>query len=100
MTALVIFFIVGVLSLDWPWRALMPPAIYLLIHVAEGEMITPLLLARRFTLNPVLVILSLLFWHTIWGIPGALLAVPLLAMIKILCDRVEPLNPIGHIIGS
>jgi predicted PurR-regulated permease PerM len=35
-----------------------------------------------------------------WGIPGAILAVPLLAIIKILCDRVEALKPVGHIIGS
>ena len=74
--------------------------IYLLIHVAEGETITPMLLARRFTLNPLLVIVSLFFWHTIWGIPGAFLAVPLLAILKIVCDHVEPLRPLGHVIGS
>ena len=45
-------------------------------------------------------IVSLFFWHAIWGIPGAFLAVPLLATFKILCDRVEPLQPLGHIIGS
>jgi len=59
-----------------------------------------MLLAKRFTLNPVLVIISLFLWHTIWGIPGALLAVPLLAIFKIVADRLEPLKPIGHIIGS
>jgi predicted PurR-regulated permease PerM len=59
-----------------------------------------MLLARRFTLNPVLVIGSLFFWHSVWGIPGAFLAVPLLAMLKILADRIEPLKPIGHIIGA
>jgi predicted PurR-regulated permease PerM len=57
-------------------------------------------LAKRFTLNPVLVIVSLFFWYAVWGVPGALLAVPLLAMFKILCDRVELLQPVGHIIGS
>jgi predicted PurR-regulated permease PerM len=100
MTGVVIFFVAGVVSFDWPWYALIPAGIYLLIHIAEGETITPMLLARRFTLNPVLVILSLFFWHTIWGIPGALLAVPLLAIFKIVADRIEPLKPIGHIIGS
>ena len=54
----------------------------------------------RFTLNPVLVIVSLFFWHAIWGIPGALLAVPILAVAKIVCDRLDPLQPIGHIIGA
>jgi predicted PurR-regulated permease PerM len=100
MTGVVIFFVAGIVSFDWPWYALVPAGIYLLIHIAEGETITPMLLARRFTLNPVLVIVSLFFWHTIWGIPGALLAVPLLAIFKIIADRIDPLKPIGHIIGS
>jgi predicted PurR-regulated permease PerM len=64
-------------TLDWPWQALLPAACYTMIHIAEGEIITPMLLAKRFTLNPVLVIISLFFWHFVWGIPGALLAVPL-----------------------
>jgi predicted PurR-regulated permease PerM len=100
MTGVVIFFVAGAVSFDWPWYALIPAGIYLVIHIAEGETITPMLLAKRFTLNPVLVILSLFFWHMIWGIPGALLAVPLLAIFKIVADRIDPLKPIGHIIGS
>lgn len=100
LTGVVIFFVAGVLTLSWPWYALLPAGIYLLIHIVEGETITPMLLAKRFTLNPVLVIVSLFFWHAIWGIPGALLAVPLLAMFKILCDHVDPLKPVGHVIGA
>jgi hypothetical protein len=52
-----------------------------------------MLLARRFTLNPVLVIISR-FW--MWGIPGAILSVPMLAITKIICDRVRPLAAFGH----
>jgi predicted PurR-regulated permease PerM len=100
MTGVVIFFLVGIVTFDWPWYGFVPAGIYLLIHIAEGETITPMLLAKRFTLNPVLVIISLFLWYTIWGIPGALLAVPLLAIFKIVADRIEPLKPIGHIIGS
>jgi predicted PurR-regulated permease PerM len=100
LTAIAIFFLAGVVAFEWPWYALVPAGIYLMIHIAEGETITPMLLARRFTLNPVLVIISLFFWHAIWGIPGALLAVPLLAMFKIIADRIEPLKPIGHMIGA
>jgi predicted PurR-regulated permease PerM len=47
--------------------------LYLLIHLPEGETVTPMLLARRFTINPVLVILSLVFWYWMWGVPGAVL---------------------------
>jgi len=100
LTGIGIFLVAGTVTLDWPWQALLPAACYTMIHIAEGEIITPMLLAKRFTLNPVLVIISLFFWHFVWGIPGALLAVPLLAMFKIICDRVEPLKPVGHIVGA
>jgi predicted PurR-regulated permease PerM len=100
LTGVGIFLIAGIITLDGPWIALLPAAVYLLIHIAEGETITPMLLANRFKLNPVLVIVSLFFWHAMWGIPGALLAVPLLAMFKILCDHVEALKPAAHIIGA
>ena len=100
LTGIGIFLVAGIVTLEWPWQALLPAACYAMIHIAEGEIITPMLLAKRFTLNPVLVIISLFFWHFLWGIPGALLAVPLLAMFKIICDRVEPLKPVGHIIGA
>jgi predicted PurR-regulated permease PerM len=92
----VIFLLVGMLSFDSLWWALLPPALYFGIHLLEGETLTPMLLARRFTLNPVLVILSLVFWFWMWGVPGAILAVPLLAILKIICDRLRPLKALGH----
>ncbi|MDQ0472453.1 AI-2E family transporter [Labrys wisconsinensis] len=93
---IVLFFFAGLLTMDGFWPALMPAGLYLGIHLVEGEMITPMLLARRFTLNPVLVIISLIFWFWMWGAPGAILAVPLLAVAKIICDGIRPLNAIGH----
>jgi predicted PurR-regulated permease PerM len=94
----VVFLLAGMLSSDSLWWALLPPALYFGIHLIEGETLTPLLLARRFTLNPVLVILSLVFWFWMWGVPGAILAVPMLAILKIVCDRVRPLKAMGHIL--
>lgn len=76
--------------------ALLPAAFYLFVHMVEGSLLTPWLLARRFTLNPVLVILSLVFWSWMWGVPGAILAMPMLAITKIICDRIQPLMPLGH----
>jgi predicted PurR-regulated permease PerM len=92
----VMFVFVGMLSFDDLGWALLPAVVYLCIHMLEGEYITPMLLAKRFTLNPVLVILSLLFWYWMWGVPGAILAVPILAITKIVCDRVRPLTAFGH----
>ena len=91
-----IFVLVGMLSFESLWWALLPPALYLGIHLVEGETLTPMLLARRFTLNPVLIILSLVFWFWMWGVPGAILAVPMLAMLKIISDRLRPLKALGH----
>jgi len=91
-----LFLFAGLLTIDPLWQALLPAGLYLLIHLLEGEAITPMLLARRFTLNPVLVIISLIFWFWMWGVPGAILAVPMLAIAKIICDGVRPLNPLGH----
>ena len=92
----VIFLLAGMLSFDSLWFALLPPALYFGIHLIEGETLTPMLVARRFTLNPVLVILSLLFWFWMWGVPGAILSVPMLAIVKIIADRVRPLKALGH----
>jgi len=91
-----IFLLAGLLSFDSLWWALLPPALYLGIHLVEGETLTPMLLARRFTLNPVLVILALVFWFWMWGVPGAILAVPMPAIVKIVCDRVRSLKTLGH----
>ena len=91
-----IFLLAGILSFDTLLWALLPPGLYLGIHLVEGETLTPMLLARRFTLNPVLVILALVFWFWMWGVPGAILAVPLLAIVKIVCDRVRSLKILGH----
>lgn len=91
-----LFALVGLLSFESLGAALLPAGLYLLIHVIEGEIITPLVVARRLTLNPVLVILSLIFWYWMWGVPGAILAVPILAITKITCDRIRPLMAIGH----
>jgi predicted PurR-regulated permease PerM len=93
------FFIAGLVTLDPLWLAFVPAGLYILIHVAEGETITPMLLARRFTVNPVLVMIGVFFWYWMWGVVGAILATPLLAITKIVCDRIEPLQPVGHFIG-
>lgn len=94
-----IIVLVGLASFPDLWGALMPAAGYLVIHLLEGEYVTPMVLARRFTLNPVLVVLTLIFWYWMWGIPGAILGVPMLAITKIVCDRVRPLAALGHFLG-
>jgi predicted PurR-regulated permease PerM len=96
LTGVVLFILVGALSLGVHWAALLPPVLYFGIHVIEGETITPLLMARRFTINPVAVVLALVFWYWLGGILGAVLAVPMLAIAKIICDDIPPLRAFGH----
>jgi predicted PurR-regulated permease PerM len=100
VTGVAIFVFAGLLSIEGTLAAFLPAGAYLLIHLIEGEIVTPMLLARRFTLNPVLVILSLIFWFWAWGVAGAILAVPMLAIFKIVCDGIKPLNPIGHFLEA
>lgn len=100
LTGVVVYFCVALISFPSFLMSLLPPAIYLCIHILEGETITPMLLAKRFTLNPVLVMASLLFWDWMWGIGGAFLSVPMLAVFKIFCDHIGALTPIGHVLGG
>ena len=98
MIGVITFLFAGLLSIDTLWVAFLPAGLYLAIHMIEGETVTPMLLARRFTINPVLVIVALVFWYWMWGVPGAILATPMLAVIKIVCDRVQSLSAFGHFI--
>ena len=100
MVALVLFLMASVVSLGVTWWAVLPVGLYFLIHVVEGELVTPMLMARRFTINPVAVILALLFWYWMWGVPGAILAVPMLAITKIVCDDIRPLRAFGHFLEN
>lgn len=80
--------------------ALLVPAAFLAFTMTMGTFVSPLIMGRRLTLNPVVIFLGLSFWGWLWGIPGALLAVPMLAMFKIFCDHIQPLAPIGEFLGN
>ncbi len=90
---------VGFLTFDTFWQAVLPPASYLLLHTLEANLITPVLLGRRFTLNPVVIFVSLIFWMWLWGVPGALLSVPILVSIKVICDRVPAMSPVSELLS-
>jgi predicted PurR-regulated permease PerM len=91
---------VGFLTFDTLGKGLLPPAWYLLLHLLEANLITPVLLGRRFTLNPVVIFVSLIFWTWLWGIPGALLSVPILVSIKVISDRVPSMSHVSELLTS
>jgi len=98
IVGMAVFLMASVLTFGVTWWALLPVGLYFGIHVLEGEFMTPIVLARRFTINPVAVILGLLFWYWMWGVPGAILAFPMLAITKAVCDNLLPLRAFGHLL--
>jgi len=87
-------------TFDAVGHALLVPAAFLAINLLQSQVITPLLFSRRLTLNPVALFVGLAFWWWIWGVPGAFVAVPLMATFKIFCDHIDALAPIGEFLGQ
>lgn len=92
--------IVGLLTFDELWRGLLVPGVFYVITAIEGYVVTPMVLGMRLKLHPVVIILSVMFWGWLWGVLGALLAVPLLVVLKTFCDRVESLQAFGEFLGE
>lgn len=78
---------------------LLPAVVFLLLHVAESQFVTPLLLGRKLLINPLVVIAGVLVGATAWGIGGAFLAVPILTSVKIALDAHPTLRPWGQVLG-
>ncbi len=99
LTGIICMTIGAVLSFDTFGYALIFPAVYLGFGVLEGSFITPLVMGRSLTLNPVIILLSLTFWGWMWGIVGIILAVPILAAFKIFCAHIEPMEPLAEFLS-
>jgi predicted PurR-regulated permease PerM len=81
-------------------RALLVPGAFLALNLVESNLVTPMIYGNRMRLNTVAVFIGLVFWWYIWGVPGAILAVPMMAAFKIACDHIESLSPIGEFLGT
>jgi predicted PurR-regulated permease PerM len=82
------------------WQASTAALASLGITTIEGMVITPLLISRMASMNPVAVFLGLVFWGWLWGVVGMLLAVPLMMVMKAIADRVEDLKPLAELLGE
>ena len=96
----VVIGLAALLAFDDIWWAMLVPAVFFVLNCLEGYVITPVIMGRRFTLDPALLFVGLLFWWYVWGTPGALLAVPMMVAFKIFCERVESLQPIAAFLGE
>ena len=77
-----LLFFGGLMVFPDAWAALLPPAIFISLHLVEANFITPMIVGKRLTISPLAILISLSFWSWVWGTTGALLAVPLLIIVK------------------
>jgi predicted PurR-regulated permease PerM len=87
-------------AFDETGRAVLAPMVFLTLTTIEGYFITPMILGRTFTLNPVAILMGMVLWGWIWGVPGTLLSVPILVVFKVICDRVDSLSAVGEFLGG
>jgi len=87
-------------SIDSLAKALVAPAVFLAIHLTESNVITPFALGRHLPLNTVAIFLGLLFFGWMWGIPGAVLAVPLAVCVRLVCDYVPSVAHVGELLDN
>ena len=99
LTGIICMTIGAALSFDSLEYAFVFPAVYLSFGILEGSFITPWIMGRSLTLNPVIILLSLTFWGWMWGIVGIILAVPILAAFKILCAHIKPMEPLAEFLS-
>jgi len=95
----VILGVAGLATFEQLGHALLVPGSFLIVNLIWANFVSPSLIGHRLALNPVAILIGLAFWFWIWGIPGAFIAVPLLATFKICCDHVDALAPVGEFLG-
>ena len=76
----------GLMTFSDPWTASLPPLLFIGLHLIEANVVTPTIVGRRLTINPLLILVALSFWGWVWGTVGAVLAVPLLIIVHTVLD--------------
>lgn len=92
--------IVAVLTFDNIGHAALAPAIYLVVHMIADNFVMPSILGRQLTLNPVAIVVSIILWGWLWGVPGALMAGPILITVKVLGDSIISMATIAELLGG
>ncbi len=100
LTNLATIAVVALLSFDSVQQAMIPPILFVACIIIEGQFVTPAILGRRLELNSVAIFITLALWSWLWGIVGAILAVPMLVSVKVLCDHFEGLSSFGEFLSA
>jgi len=90
----------GLLAFDTVSMGLLPALVYFGLHLLEANFITPCILGHRFTLNPVVIFVALIFFLWLWGVAGTLLAVPILTTAKAMCERIPALSTVDEFLSK
>jgi predicted PurR-regulated permease PerM len=88
------------LAFDDTWRALLTPGVFYSLTVVEGSLVTPLIMGRRLTLNPVIVLVWVALWSWMWGVVGAFIALPMLAALRIVAIKSQSMSALGEILSA
>jgi predicted PurR-regulated permease PerM len=97
---LIILTIVAILTFDNIGDALLVPGVFSVLVILEGQILTPIIIGRNLTLHPVTVFIAMLLWGWLWGVVGALMAVPILMTFRIACNHVRSLAPVGEFLSG
>ena len=100
LVTVIVLLLASLMTFETLGRILAAPIAYSVINLIETNLVTPMVVERWLSLNAVVSFVGVLFFWTILGLPGALLAVPILVVFKILCDNVESLKTIGAFLGK
>jgi predicted PurR-regulated permease PerM len=91
---------IALVSFDSLSYAVLAPGWVILCGIVEGQVVTPLIVGRRLEVNAVAIFIAVAFWSWLWGIVGALIAVPLLVVIKVFCDHFDGLRHVGNFLSA
>ena len=100
MVAVAILVVVGFARFPTPLAALAVPGVFLVLHLIEGQLVTPWIVGRRLALDPIMVFIALMLFGWLWGVAGLLLAMPLLSCIRIIAGRVPAWNALATMLAA
>lgn len=100
IATMVVLGLAALVTYDTLGRAAIVPVAFFAVNMIESNVVTPLILGHKLQLNTVALFVGMMFWWYVWGIPGALMAVPMMAVMKIFCDHFEELSPVGEFLGK
>jgi predicted PurR-regulated permease PerM len=90
----------AIISMDTLTEAFFVPGVVLIINIIEGEFISHQVIGKRLALSPVVVFISIVFWGWLWGIAGALMAIPIIAAINVVCQKIDAFKPFSNFISE